>query len=78
MTNGNGNGTIKDRIIVGTVIAVVSLVGGGLGSLLSGGARELSSNSQRITILETQMIGQEPRLQRIESKLDRLIEKGRE
>ena len=73
---GNSNGT-STRIlwwIIGTLTSIV--LGVGIGTS-AGNRAQLDQHGQRLAVVETQLYETRTRLQRIESKIDRLLEQPR-
>jgi hypothetical protein len=69
MPNGNGNGKNLALWILGIVVPLVAAGGGHLVS-------EIKAHSERIAVLEAEIVNVNRHLEAIERKLDRLIEQG--
>jgi cell division protein FtsB len=68
----NGNGTNGGRLILWLVGLVFPLIAGAG----AGAYQTLRSNTERIAVLESQLRDTDQRLERIERKIDRLIDRN--
>lgn len=77
--NGNGNGSLRrwmDKLLVALVIALVGLTGIVYG-IQSSRIEKVESAAQKIQALEARQEETYRRLDRIEAKLDKLLERAK-
>jgi hypothetical protein len=77
MANGNGNGTTSGKLLWWVISTLTGIALGVGGSVVGHHNMVLLQHAERLSALETQMKQDSARLNRMEAKIDRILERVR-